>query len=689
MRHLQSLLAAVIAVAAAGCAEPVTPQPAIDHRVKPLLTVDGHTFKDLNGNGQLDGYEDWRLGIDERINDLVGRMTPAEKAGMMLIQTLNADANGALPDDANRFVRDEHMTRFIFRNPVVPKPDSSAPPGRSGAQITPTHAAEYTNAVQALAESTRLGIPALFKSNARNHYEQDARPGINLSAGSFSTWPKEAGLAATRDLELVREFAESMRQEWAAIGLRGMYGYMADLSTEPRWYRVHETFTEDADLAADIITTLVGTLQGETLGPDSVALTIKHFPGGGPQRGGGDPHYYFGRNQSYPAGNFDYHLKPFKAAIAAGTSSIMAYYGIPVGQDYERNDVGMAFSKGIVTGLLRDQLGFDGYVNSDTGIIGEPGANRAWGLEGQSVDELLVTAIDAGTDVLSGFDSHKQILSLVESGAIVQARIDLSVRRLLREQFELGLFENPYVDSARAANIVGKADFQEKADLAQRKSVVLLRNSGNLLPLATPDGDTALRIYTLGIDADTVDDCGYDVVAGEVESTVPADVDVALIRVTVSNPVVSLDEYPDEPLPVPGVPPATIFGGAAPDELDFLAFSDMEDTKSWQVTPKLSQIRSVMEAVGPANTVLAVYFRQPYVLDEVSGLRDAGAIVALFGADDAALMDVLAGRFEPVGKLPFALANSAEAILRQAPDAPGYPPGDTLYPFGFGLSYEP
>ena len=219
-------------------------------------------------------------------------MTPEEKAGMMLIQRLNSAPGGELDPNAAKFVNDEHMTRFIFRNPVVPTPDPAiGGGGLSGPQITVQQAAEYTNRVQALAEGTRLGIPALFKSNARNHYEQDARPGINVAAGSFSTWPKEAGLAVTRDMALIRDFADTMRMEWTSIGLHGMYGYMADLSTEPRWFRVHETFTEDADLAADIITTLVTTLQGKPLNPSGVALTVKHFPGGGPQDFGGDPHY--------------------------------------------------------------------------------------------------------------------------------------------------------------------------------------------------------------------------------------------------------------------------------------------------------------------------------------------------------------------------------------------------------------
>ena len=660
-------------------------QPQLEARSKLLIQTEGYTFRDLNGNSIVDPYEDWRLPISERVSDLVARMTLSEKAGMMLIQTLNADSKGSLPDKAEKFVKQEHMTRFIFRNPVVPNPDPSAPAGRSGAQITPFEAATYTNAIQELAESTRLGIPALFKSNARNHYEQDARPGINLSAGSFSTWPKEAGLAATRDQDLIREFADIMRQEWVAIGLRGMYGYMADLSTEPRWYRVHETFTEDADLAADIITTLVTTLQGEALSNESVALTIKHFPGGGPQAGGGDPHYHFGRNQSYDAGQFDAHLKPFIAAIEAGTSSIMAYYGIPVGQDYQPNDVGMAFSKGIVTGLLRETLGFKGYVNSDTGIIGPVGANRAWGLEDKSIEELLSLAIHSGTDVLSGFDDHSQILSLVESGLLSEERVNLSVARLLKEQFELGLFENPYVDPNAATQLVGNSEFQAKADLAQRKAIVLLKNENDLLPIKATGKPT--HLFTLGVDPSIGSRDSIVIESGETNPEAAANADYALIRVTVTNPVTDLSHMPMEPLPVPGLQPATIFGGAAPDELDFLAFSQMADTKSWVVTPSLEQIQKTIDAVGADKTILAVYFRQPYVMDEASGFAKVGAQIALFGSDDNALLDVVTGRFNPSGKLPFALANSAEAILRQAPDAPGYAPEDTLYPFGHGLSY--
>ena len=653
-------------------------QPAIENRAVNLLHEKQFHFKDLNKNNSLDVYEDWRKPLDLRVANLVSLMTLEEKVGMLLINTLNAGEKGKMTDAAVDLIEKQKMTRFVFRNTIKINPVSTgAGNGFAGAQISPFEAAQFMNAVQELSERTRLGIPALFKSNSRNHIEFDARAGINVESGSFSSWPKESGLAATRDMALIADFAKIMAEEWRAIGLRGMYGYMADLSTEPRWYRVHETFTEDSDLAAEIIKVLIKNLQGEKLNSKSIALTIKHFPGGGPQEGGGDPHYTFGKNQVYPAGKFDYHLEPFKAAIDAGASSIMAYYGIPVGQPYLPNNVGMAFSKGILTDLLRTLLKFRGYVNSDTGIIGE----RAWGLEDKSIDEQILIAIDAGTDILSGFSNNKQILDLVTSGKLSESRVNLSVTRLLKEQFELGLFENPYVDPNRAAYLVGNSSFQQKADLAQRKSIVLLQNKMTL-PLAQPKGKDTLKIFTMGMNTALFKErewTNYKVTSGDYNKAkketlpvIPKETDIAIIRVQVSN-----DGGSDRR-----------FGGADSTELDFLSFSDMAKSKSWKISPSLEDIQAVMQSVGAEKTILSIDFRQPYVLDEASGLLHAAGILATFGVSDAAVMDIIMGKFNPTGKLPYALAKTSAAVIKQDPDAPGYPEKDTLFPFGFGLNYK-
>ncbi len=693
MKHaLLRVAPLALAIALAGCDsdsnddnDQIFTQPEITSQTKPVLSISGYSFKDSNGNGTLEPYEDWRLSSEERAADLTSRMTLTEKAGMMLIDTLNADFGGSPSELANKYINQEYMTRFIFRNSIVETPvevENSSP--MSGQQLTARQAAEFMNTVQLMAEETRLGIPLLFKSNARNHIDPDARAGINVSAGSFSSWPKEAGLAATGDMALIKEFAETMNAEWTAIGLRSMYGYMMDLATEPRWYRVHETFTEDADLASDILYSLVTGLQGDRIDENSIALTIKHFPGGGPQEGGADPHYDFGKNQVYPAGMFDYHMKPFKAAIAAGATSIMPYYGIPVDQGYgiqlagedQPRDVGMAFSKGIVSDLLRGELGFSGYVNSDTGIIGD----RAWGLEDLTVEEQIVLSIDAGTDVLSGFNQNATIKGLVDKGRISEERIDLSVKRLLKEQFELALFENPYVDPAYAEQLIGSGKLQEKADLAQRKSIVLLQNENNTLPLPTPTAEKPVSLYTMGMNAEIANDnqWGFTIVNGDAGDVRPTavDSDYALIRVSVSNKG-ALEANPE-----------LYFGGALPAEMDILAFSEMPGTSSWEITPSLENIQAVMNEVGAEKTILSIYFRYPYVLDEASGMKNAGGILATYGVTDAAVLDIVSGQFNPQGKLPVSLANNADAIKTQDSDAPGYPENDTLFPFGHGLSYD-
>jgi beta-glucosidase len=693
-------------------------QPTLQARSKPILTVEDKRFKDLNANGRLDAYEDWRLDVDQRVNDLVAQMTLEEKAGLMLIDTMNAGANGAPPATAAAFINDNKMRRFIFRSVVTATPTSG--------QVTPLQAAGFMNAIQELSEASRLGIPSLFKSNARNHYEKDARVGINEAAGAFTEFPKEAGIASAAlgeealrtgktptvgDMSIVRTFAQTMGDEWKSIGLRGMYGYMADMSTEPRWYRVHETFTEDADLNANIIKTLVETLQGpmvngSSVSPESaVALTMKHFPGGGPQELGLDPHYTFGKTQVYPGGNFGYHLKPFVAAIDAGVSAIMPYYGVPIEVTYEGvkyDQLGMAFSKQIVTDLLRGKLGFKGYVNSDTGVIND----RAWGLERKTVPERVAAAINGGTETLSGFNQVKTIVDLVNGNLLSVERVNEAAKRLLKEQFQLGLFENPYVDASRAPAVIGSEANRLKGQEIQRKSITLLQNQDKTLPLKP-----GARIYSMGMARTDIEKYGFSVVDGDaaVNGARPsaAGADYAVIRVEVSNPRAATALYRSTDAAT-GANPAYIspitgkvwgaddptgldngvgFGGSFPWEASNLSFTTMAKSQSWQITPKLSDIQAVMNEVGAKKTVLSIYFRQPYVMDEASGIRNAGAIVAGFGVSNTALLDVLSGRFAPQGRMPFALANNLQAVIDNQPDVPGYPAKDTLFPFGFGLTY--
>src|SRR6185503_1688257 len=358
-------------------------QPEIGARVVKVLRVDGALFKDLNKNGTLDVYEDWRRPVAERVADLVSKMTIEEKAGLMVGPSLAMGPGGTLSEQpvygANPFsggavalvspgttdaLHKRHIVQFINRQNTDPRT-----------------MATWLNAVQEVAEARRLGTPVLFVTNPRNHYGAGATFGIAEASGAFSQWPGTLGLAATRDVGLVEEFARIAAQEYVSVGIRGAYHPTADVATEPRWGRFRETFGEDAALTADFTAALIRGFQGPAVGPRSVALTVKHFPGAGPARNGQDAHFAWGKNQIYPGKNLDYHLGPWKAAIEAGAAMIMPYYAVGVG--VSREAVGMSYSKEIVTDLLRTQLGFRGVVNSDTAIT----SGMPWGVETLSVKE--------------------------------------------------------------------------------------------------------------------------------------------------------------------------------------------------------------------------------------------------------------------------------------------------------------
>ncbi|MBS1157508.1 MAG: xylan 1,4-beta-xylosidase [Proteobacteria bacterium] len=748
----------------------VIDQPVLSARSKSIITVESKQFKDLNADGKLDKYEDWRLSVDERIDDLVSKMNDTEKVGMLMINDNNAGCGGSVTSTAVDYINNQKMTRFILRSTAAATAEAcgAAPANsRGGYVVTPQQLATYTNSVQEMAEATRLGIPVVFKDNARNHVETDPRQGISAGAGAFTQFPKEAGLAAAAlgeeslktgkeptvgDMSVISEFTKVMGPEYNAVGLRGLYGYMADLLTEPRWYRAHEVYTENADLNANIMKALVEGLQGTTIkdgtsvnSKSALAMTMKHFPGAGPQELGMDAHYSYGKYQQYDgATNFDMHLKPFKAAIAAGVSAIMPYYAIAMtGRDANKQPIpltyegttfpmtGFSFSKDMVTGLLRDKLGFKGYVNTDTGIV----TFTPWGMEWKDESTRIATAVNAGADTLSGYATNSKIKALVDSGLITQARLNQAVKSLLKEQFQLGLFENPYVDVSKANSVIGTQASRDKAVEIQKKSVVLLQNQtqsdgSKVLPLKA-----GAKVYTIGFGKTDVEKYGYTVTdgnytAGTTTRPSAAGNDVAIIRVLVKDKTMpfNCDTYatsgPINPLtgtfwgaedpkimaPVGATNPATGetgpainatcsltlvgnvlgFGGALPWEIGDISFTGMSTATSRTMYPTLDDIKNIMTEIGdPKKVVLSVYFRAPYVLDDASGMKNAGAILATFGVTDTSMLEVLSGKFKPQGKLPFALPKTQAAVDQQKSDLPGFDEttDGALYKFGFGLTY--
>ena len=645
-------------------------QPTLGYRSVKPLTQGGLQFKDLNKNGTLDPYEDWRLPVSTRAKNLLGLMTLDEKVGLMLISTTRmAGDNSLRGSDSKTEITDGfneedlvQPTNMFTRKPL-PVPIMSAVGTTKGVnqyhlrhfilRANPPAAviASWANNLQRLCETSRLGIPAIVASNPRNHITIDAAIGLSVGKTAFSTWPGELGLAAMCDLKLTRAFADVARQEWAAVGLRKGYMYMADLATEPRWQRIEGTFGEDADLAAAMIREVVLGFQGPKLGPASVAMTTKHFPGGGPQLNGLDSHFDWGKFAHYPGGKFAYHLKPFKAAIAAGTSAIMPYYSAPKsGPTGTFEEVGFSYNKAIIQDLLRKQLGFTGIVNSDTGPI----EMMPWGVESLTIPQRYQKALNAGVDLFSGTADPAQLLDVVKQGLVSEARINESVERLLAEKFALGLFENPYVDVDRARTLVGNGDFQRQADLAQRKSIVLLRNAANLLPL-TPRTKVYFETY-------------YD----NGRSASP----VTVYKSTKAATVELVGAKDEADVVVLWLIPTT--GGlfaSADKPIDLTLSANKIDLK---------HVRALMSS---KPTILAINFSSPWVLNEIEG--DAKTMLATFGTTPDALLDIISGVYKPTGKLPFTIPVSQQAVIDNKSDVPGMqePRGYALFPFGTGLTY--
>lgn len=600
-------------------------------------TNDNFAYRDLNYNGQLDPYEDARLPVETRVDDLLARMTVAEKAGLMF-QTFAAHVfdggasllEGDISESApGKMVVEQRMNHFNFPN-----------------FATTRLAAEWQNRMQQLAESTRLGIPITFATDPRHAFSNN--PAVSARGGQFSKWPEPIGLAATNDPALVERFADIARQEYLAIGIRVAIHPMADLATEPRWGRINGTFGEDAELAGRMISAYIRGFQGEALGPQSVACMTKHFPGGGPQKDGEDPHFPYGKEQVYPGNNFDYHLRPFEAAFAAQTAQIMPYYGMPIGLEYE--EVGFGYNKTIITELLRGHYGFDGVVCTDYGLVedkhimGGTLLATAWGVEHLSVPQRVQRIIEAGCDIFGGETCTAVLIELVERGAISEARIDESVRRILRDKFRLGLFDNPYVDVDAAEELVGNERFVAAGAEAQRKSIVLLKNGDAALVLPLSGRP---KLYVERIAPETAKHYG-DVTTNLDEA------DVAILRLDTPFQTRDTGNFLER-----------MFHAG---DLDF----------------KGDEKTRILAILAQTPTIVVMHLDRPAVIPEIA--EACAALLGEFGADDRAVLDVIFGRVNPSGKLPFELPRSMNAVAQQAPDLP-YDSADPLFAFGHGLGY--
>lgn len=654
-------------------------QPNLEVRKKKLIHQDGFTFKDLNNNGILDPYEDWRLSPQERAENLVSLMTMDEKIGMMLINSRKmglaqkdkskTSFDGVLDESliekgetifatskvygTTHTIEKRHLRHFILRD-----------------NFSPAQIAEWINAMNEVAEGTRLGIPVLVTSNSRNE-NAEAIFGMNDAAGVFSTWPGTLGLAAAAkgdiknggDASLINEFANIARKEWDATGIRKGYMYMADVVTDPRWQRTYGTFGEDPEFIADVIGRIIGQFQGQAIGKHSIALTIKHFPGGGARENGFDPHYKEGKWNIYPTlGSLEkYHLPPFRAAVKHGASSIMPYYSIPSikksvvqqfdGKDIPFEEVGFAFNHYFLQHILRDKLGFKGYVNSDSGIIN----NMSWGMEERSEAERFAKAINAGTDIVADTNDIENLKLAFSKGWISEQRINEANVRLLTEMFALGLFDDrTYNDPQIATEVVNTREHWEAAYEAHKKSVTVLKNNDQTLPL-TEDKLNGCKVYVEVFHKELDRAAMYtDKARNEAQ-------DLNLFTMT--------DSYEEADVAILFLHPKSgAYFDATPGLLELelcekKVLSSLDGTLYQETT--LSDMDHLYDVVNSiqrrgGKVVMSVNVILPWIVGNVEPLADA--LVASYDTFYNAQFEVMAGLFKPTGVLPITLPASEDVI---------------------------
>ncbi|MEW9052241.1 MAG: glycoside hydrolase family 3 N-terminal domain-containing protein [Neobacillus sp.] len=686
-------------------------QPELEVRVKNIIEVDGLKFKDLNNSGKLEPYKDWRLTPKERAENLVSLMNIDEKVGMMLINTRQmglsqkdqskTSHNGVLDEaivekgenifainkimGTTHTIEKMHLRHFIHRD-----------------NWSPADMAEWINKMNEVAEGTRLGIPCLIASNSRN---ENAEPifGMNDAAGIFSTWPGTLGLAAAAkgdiknggDASLISQFAQIAHDEWDATGIRKGYMYMADTVTDPRWQRTYGTFGEDPEFISDVIGRLIDGFQGDKLGSHSIAMTTKHFPGGGARENGFDPHYEEGKWNLYPTlGSLEkYHLPPFRAAVEHGTSSIMPYYSIPsikksVVQEFEGEDipfeeVGFTFNHYFIHHILREKLGFTGIVNSDSGIVNK----MAWGVENLSEAERFAKAVNAGTDLVADTNDIDNLKTAIENGWISEKRINEANVRLLTEMFSLGLFdERTYVSPEHANSVVDTPAHWEAAYEAHKKSVTILKNSNETLPL-TAEKLEGKKVYVEVLHRETERAAAYTEKARkECEE---------LGQFTLVN------QYEEADFAVLFLHPKSgSYFNATPGLLELELCENKTlvalDGSTYQETTLtgMDHLKEVCDSVHSrgGKVIISVNVTLPWILGNVEPLADA--LVAGYDTFYKPQFEVIAGNFQPVGVLPLTLPASEEVIAVDENgdcvsrnDVPGYDK-DKYMPEGLQYAYK-
>ena len=660
----------------------------------PLLTVDRYAFKDLNRNGVLDPYEDWRLPAETRAKDLAAQLSIEEIAGLMLYSGHQAVRGPDITDPQKKFLEEDNLRAVLVTS--VESPET---------------AARWNNNVQAFVEALGHGIPANNSSDPRN--ETAATAEFNLgSGGKISLWPTTLGLAATFDPAIVEQFGRIASEEYRALGIATALSPQIDLATEPRWSRFNGTFGEDPDLDTDMARAYVDGFQTtpgakDGWGLKSVNAMVKHWPSGGPEEGGRDAHFNYGKFAVYPGGAFETHLRAFVDGafkLNGGTKSataVMPYYTISYGIDPSGDNVGNNFSKYIITDLLREKYGYDGVVCTDWGVTNDNRAieafdGKCWGVEGLSVAERHYEVIKAGVDQFGGNNDKGPVLKAYQMWVkqfgeeSARARFEASAVRLLMNSFRTGLFENPYVEPAASAAIVGNPDFMQAGYEAQLKSVVMVKNHGKALPrkksmVFVPERYFPQTPGMFGMSMGAPGHWDYPIDQALVEkyfdwAVEPEEADFALVvieepragsgydvndRKKGGNGYVPISlQY--RPYKAEYARKESIAGGDPKEE--FTNRSYKGKTVTTYNEKDLDLVMLTKKQMGDKPVVVVVRATRPVVLSELEPYADA--ILIAFGIQNQAVLDLVSGASEPSGLLPMQFPADMRTVEEQHEDVP-------------------
>ncbi len=708
-----------------------------------VLTADRLGFKDLNKNNQLDAYEDWRLSADDRAKNLASQMTVEQIAGLMLYSRhqaipgasrgfFAATYNGKSLEESGLKSTDltdqqkEFLTKDNLRHVLITSVES------------PEVAAAWNNNVQALVESIGLGIPANNSSDPRHGTIANAE--YNAGAGGrISMWPGPLGLAATFDPQLVEQFGTMASKEYRALGITTALSPQVDIATDPRWYRTSGTFGEDPYLSADIGRAYIDGFQTSTgekeiadgWGYESVNAMVKHWPGGGSGEAGRDAHYGIGKYAVYPGNNFDMHVIPFTEGAfklkgkTEMASAVMPYYTISYDQDKKNNEnVGNGYNKYLIQDLLRDKYNYDGVVCTDWLVTGDETAidvfitGKSWGVESLSIAERHYKVLMAGVDQFGGNNDMKPVLEAYQMGVkehgeeFMRARFEQSAVRLLKNIFRTGLFENPYLNIETSKTVVGNPDFMKAGYEAQLKSVVMLKNKQNVLPLQknktvyipkkfTPAGRNFLGME---IPEKLEYPVNLEIVKRYFNVTEnPAEADYALVFVSSPETGIGYNKVDADKGGNGYVPISLQYGEytakearetslAGGDPLEKTTNRSYKNKKNKAINiTDLGMINDTFKKMNGKPVIVAVNLNTPMVFTEFE--KNTNGVLVHFGVQDQALLDLLTGAAEPSALLPLQMPASMDVVEKQAEDVPHdmecyVDDQGNKYDFAFGLNWN-